>query len=240
MFRNRQWPTITIGGIASVLGAAWESYRLLPHSAIEAILTKVEHVRLIYDMLSFLEETSWLLPWLVILAGFLVIWLGTRRSRPKHRPLKVPYFPDRKALQEFSGGSLGARLAQVETASAIMVNGLTVYGAEVNTGQIKRLLLPNPNGEAFKFHLSTQVHSKQDDALKQATEIAQKLGTKVRWYDHYICHSIILADTDKPTGWVQVESIIPYSKASHRPSYTLDRKTSDQAVREIQRIFDEM
>ena len=52
--------------------------------------------------------------------------------------------------------------------------------------------------------------------------------------------SLILADVEKPSGWIHVESVFPFSKTNQRPSWTLHRRTSEKTVLEMKRIFDEM
>jgi hypothetical protein len=121
-----------------------------------------------------------------------------------------------------------------------MVNGLRYYSEAINTHRVKKLLLPNPDGDALKFHAGTSSHPWQAEEIKGTTQLAKEAGADVRWYDHFIFHSIILADTDKSSGWVQVESVLPYSQASNRPSYTIYRNSSEAAVLEMQRVFNQI
>ncbi len=58
----------------------------------------------------------------------------------------------------------------------MLANGLAFYAAEVNTDRIKRLLLPDPNGEGFKFHMGTTAHKAQDEAVREATRLAKRAG----------------------------------------------------------------
>ena len=76
--------------------------------------------------------------------------------------------------------------------------------------------------------------------LREITDLAKKSGAEVRWYDHFIFHSMILADTKKRRGWVHSESVFPYSTTDRRPSYTFYRKAHRKAVEEMQRIFIEI
>jgi hypothetical protein len=186
-------------------------------------------------------------PWWIIAIGAIgVLLLITRWGPPLVRSLRRPshrlaeFFPDRLSLQGFSGGSLGARLGSVDTACAIMVNGLDYYSSGINTHCIKKLLLPNPEGDALKSHAAVSSHPGQAEVIKETTQLAKKARAAVRWYDHFIYHSIILADTDKSSGWIQVESVLPYSDTSRRPSYTIFRKSSEAVVLEMQRVFNEI
>jgi len=150
------------------------------------------------------------------------------------------FFPDQPALQIGSGGSLAARFANVTSASAIFVVGSKFYHAQNNVGVIKRLLLPNPEGEAIKYHAQTVKHPLTTKLIREATREAIKAGAKVRWYDHFFFNSIILADTDKPTGWMHIETVLPYSQPEKRPSYIVSKQLAPQAVAELQRVFDEI
>jgi hypothetical protein len=105
---------------------------------------------------------------------------------------------------------------------------------------IKRLLLPNPDDPAVQHAFETSEIRDSIKLIREATGSAKKRGVKVKWYDNFLHHSIILADIDKPSGWIHVESVIPYSKATKRPSWTLYKRRSEETVMEIKRIFDEI
>jgi hypothetical protein len=49
-----------------------------------------------------------------------------------------------------------------------------------------------------------------------------------------------LVDTDKPTGWVHIEPALPYSIMRLRSIYTIYKRHSEEAVMEMQRIFNEL
>ncbi len=95
------------------------------------------------------------------------------------------FFPDRNSLQK-AHGSLADRLEKVENASAIWVIGQKFYHAEENTDRIKKLLLPNPFGESFKFLISTGPFQEATDMIHKITTLAKNKGAEVRWYDHFL------------------------------------------------------
>jgi hypothetical protein len=106
---------------------------------------------------------------------------------------------------------------------------------------VKELLLPNPDSELIKKFsaLIKRPHLVPD--IRRATKMAYAVkGTKVRWYDGFIHHSINLVDVEKSSGWVHVESVFPYSGRGTRPSYTVKKTESEEAVKEISRMFREM
>jgi hypothetical protein len=149
------------------------------------------------------------------------------------------FFPDRNTLNRVHG-TLADRFAHVSSVSAIWVVGSKFYHAQTNAGVVKRLLLPNPDGDIIKYHAGTVEHAMTMTLIREATELARTSGAKVRWYDNFIFHSIILADVDEPSGWIHVESVLPYSKPEMRPSYTVYKRQSDAVVRETARIFSEI
>jgi hypothetical protein len=171
------------------------------------------------------------------LVGKAAAWLR-RGRRPRMRTGGFEFFSDRESLIR-AYGILAARLASVSSASVMWVVGQKFYDSDENADRIKRLLLPNPNGEAFKRQIATGPHHTAGDELKRITRRAQQKGAKVKWYDGFV-HHIILADVEKPSGWVHVESVLPHSKTDQRPSWTLHKRASEKTVLEMKRIFDEI
>jgi hypothetical protein len=91
---------------------------------------------------------------------------------------------------------------------------------------------------ARRFHVETGPYPEAADMVHTITRLTIASGAEVRWYDYFICHSIILADTNRRRGWVHIESVFPWSTTDQRPSYTIYRRTSPKPVAEMQRIFD--
>jgi hypothetical protein len=178
---------------------------------------------------------------LTILIGFvLLIWPSVIRISSKRRLSGIEFFPNRNSLVR-AHGTLGERLSSARNASAIFVTGQNYYDSENNTHVIKKLLLPNPTGNSFLFHMSVGPQNMlADTMIQRITEIAKRNGARVRWCDHFLFHSEILADVDQPKGWVHIESMFPYAKADQRPSYTIYKQSFEKTVQEAQRIFDEI
>lgn len=148
----------------------------------------------------------------------------------------VQFFPTREVLHR-ADGTLGASFEKVTSVSALLVLGREFYNAGHRTEVIKRLLLPNPDSESFKTYESTQSEKNLGQIVRDITARAKALHAKVRWYDTFIFHTIILADIEHPNGWAHVESVLPYSRSSHRMSYRLSRKHSESAVMELSRVY---
>jgi hypothetical protein len=151
----------------------------------------------------------------------------------------LQFFPDRLSLH-LDHGSLAARFANVSAVSAMLVVGDRFYDVGENIAVVKELLLPNPEGEALKYLLRTVGREYAKDRIREVTNIAKKAGAKVKWYDNFVFHSLILVDVDKPSGWMHVEMVLPYSKIEKRPSFTIYKKQSEMTVSEMTRIFREI
>ncbi|MGA3306607.1 MAG: hypothetical protein ABSC26_11485 [Stellaceae bacterium] len=128
-----------------------------------------------------------------------------RFRKPKSEGKKVEFYPDRAKLQR-AEGTLAERFASVSTISALWVIGQKFYMAGTKTDAVKRLLLPKPDSESFKHFVKTSPHASAGSMVREVTELALAAGTKVRWYETFVFHSIILADVDKPTGWMHINA----------------------------------
>jgi hypothetical protein len=151
----------------------------------------------------------------------------------------VEFFANRNLLQR-AHGTLGSRFAGATKVSAILVVGHKFYISGDKIGAVKELLLPDPDGKAIKRFAETTERKDTTRAIKEVTRIARKNGAAVRWYDHFVCHSVLLVDVEKPTGWVHVEMVLPYSTHDKRPSYTLYKNGQEEAVLEMSRVFREI
>jgi hypothetical protein len=151
----------------------------------------------------------------------------------------IEFFPTRETLVR-AHGTLGSRLKNVSSVSGMWVVGLKFLGARENIHVLKRLLLPHPDGDALKNYAKVSKHGEVIQYIKDATKQAQSNGTKVKWYREFVFASIVLVDTDKPTGWAHVELVMPYSQPENRPSFTIYKRQSEATVSELQRIFDEI
>jgi hypothetical protein len=149
------------------------------------------------------------------------------------------FYPDLATLS-YSTGTLANRLVGVSSVSAIWVVGQDFFYSGTEVSVVKRLLLPDPKGHAINHALKTTNVAQTVEYIKHTTAAAQRASTKVKWYDDFIYHSVILADTDKPTGWMHVESVLPYSRWDKRPSWTVHKSRSEDAVMEMARIFEEI
>lgn len=202
--------------------------------------------------------TAFLLPGLMLLVGVLLLgtswWFIYRQFwRSKLIEQKDPsmlvstpaaaagfqYFPNRESLTRVHG-ELASRLKPVANADAIFVVGADFYHAGQSTHVIRRLILPNPEDDAFGYYLKSVGQEATKDLVKEITNLAKSKGAKVRWCKHFICHTMVLADVDKSSGWVHIESVFPHSLPKQRPGYTISKLQSADAVAQAKRIFDDL
>jgi hypothetical protein len=179
---------------------------------------------------------SWLLAALAI-ALLLSIWGHIWWRGPAQA--RVEFFPTRHDLRE-RGGTLDKRFKNVESVFAIWVVGQNFFYSGHETRAVKRLLLPNPESQAFKDFVKSGPHPSAVISVREVAVFAKSKGTEVRFYNSFISHSLILADPDKETGWLHVESVLPYSRTEYRPSYTIYKRDFPDTIMETYRIFNEM
>jgi hypothetical protein len=171
---------------------------------------------------------------LVLFGIIAMLWHRVRLWQVQQ--LRFQFFPDRASLHR-AHGTLAKRFAGVSSVSALWVVGQKFYHGDESIGVLRELLLPNPDGNAIKYLAKTVARPDISRDIRSTTQMALKSGTNVRWYDHFIFSSIILADIDKPSGWMHIETVLPYSKPERRPSYTVKKSESEEAVLEMARIF---
>lgn len=172
---------------------------------------------------------------LIAIALGLIAWRYFHRGRGGS--VYCDFFPNRAALQT-SHSNLAKRFQGITTVYAMWPVGAKFYDDDENVEVIKKLLLPDPAGDAIKYLSETVERSKTVELIKEATARAKAHGAEVRWCKNFMYHSIILADTHKPDGWMHVESVLPYSKPLRRPSYTVSNQQSAEAVAEMRRVFE--
>lgn len=144
------------------------------------------------------------------------------------------FFPNRAELNRVHG-TLASRLTKANEVNAIFAVGAKFYDAGERLDVIKRLILPNPDSKSFANY-SDNVSQRQQ-AIRRVTEKAKSRDTDVRWSKDFIFHTLVLTDTDKPTGWAHIESVLPNSTTEQRPSYTIYKIRYDAAVSEMRRLF---
>lgn len=149
------------------------------------------------------------------------------------------FFPSRDVLSHHH--SLTERISSVSTIWALWPAGTHATGVinAIQTGNIRRLILPYPSDSTIKS-LASLVRGQPEDIFNDIKRTANKALTKrneqdikqdvpkeerveVRWYYGMITNSITLGNP-KPLSkdsWIQVENLIP-SATENRSSYSLD------------------
>ena|ERR1700730_4163225 len=169
-------------------------------------------------------------------------WAIGRFRKPKLQDKGVEgfhYFPNRKALNN-AFGLLGDRFKHTQKVDALFVLGIDFYHSQQNNHAVQRLILPDPESASFAFYIGTVSQSLTGELIREVTALAKKNHARVRWSHEFLSHAMVLADTDRETGWVHIESVLPYLNRERRPSYTIEKKYWEESVLVAQQVFDQL
>jgi hypothetical protein len=163
-------------------------------------------------------------------------WFGYLRS-PSIRGLN--YF-DNRALLSKKFGTLPERFRQTRKVDALFLVGGDYFYNNPRMNDISRLILPDPTSKSFEFFANAVPQVLTGELIREITKTAQVHHIPVRWSKEFLFHTMILADTDKDTGWVHVESVLPYVMRDERSSYTIEKKYWEEATFKAQQFFDKL
>lgn len=187
----------------------------------------------------------WTIYWFLVLIDYLIKKFKSTPEAVSELPLPnnsgLEFFPDRETLDRQRG--YDKTLGSADNIDAIFATGRKVSVHDVpNIRRIKRVILPNPHSSSFIFYANSLAdHPNLANYVISATkEFQDNLNIEVRWLPEMIHHSILIADSDKASGWVHVEIVLPYSKANTRPSFTLQKNHYEGAVNHFAKIFEKM
>jgi hypothetical protein len=149
----------------------------------------------------------------------------------------VKFFPNRNDME-----GLDKLLVTAKRVDAIVIIGRTLLEHKLDCiRQFERVIFPNPEGDSILDYAETV---NERDILQRTTAKATKRlldeRIKVRWYPHAIHHTVLLVDADLNSGWVQVESALPFSIPNLRPRWIVRRNRHDQLVISMKDIFEKM
>lgn len=165
----------------------------------------------------------------------------TRESSDSLQQPWIKFFPDRDALDKYR--DFNGALGKCEAIDAVFVTARKLIANDYsNTQKIKRVILPDPDGESFiQFAKSLKDYPNLANYVKAATaELKEKYGIEVRWFPNMIGYSMLIADASKATGWVHAEMVMPFSKANRRPSVTIYKRGYENTVTTFAKIFEDM
>jgi hypothetical protein len=187
-------------------------------------------------------------PWWVAGIGLLAIALLITRWGPpifrgvSRRLLKTPQsafesFQTRRALDK-KYPTLGDRLKGVSTVWAIRAVGARFVDSPAQKGAVKRLILPNPETDAAKFYFRSIDQEHARALIKPTTLKAIRSRIEVRWCNHFLFHSITIADPAGQNGWAYVEHALPHCTTEERPGYTIHRRSHGDAMDMLVDMFE--
>lgn len=188
------------------------------------------------------------LVFLVLLVWAFFLWLLAKRASINRTSASlsaqdtgIEFFPTKTKLIQTRPLEDQLARASDRGIDAIFVYGQTVLNLHKNIGRINRLLLPNPYSPSFGHYEKTVNHQMTiAEHLEKAADKYRQNGVQVRFYPHFICYSLMIADPLKETGWVHVEMVMPFSLNSERPSIGVTRKISPEFVEHYAKVFEKM
>ena len=171
-----------------------------------------------------------------LLPTFARWWLQHRTGAVMVPSLK--FYPDRDTLNRI--GNYGKFLGSAQQIYAIYVTGRKLRQHEIeNVSHIREVILPNPQSESFCTFAESlgELLDQQRQVCLTTKYLKNKGGINVLWYTEMIYASIIIGDPEKPTGWVQVEHVLPYSAANKRPSFTIYKAKYSDVVNHYWSVY---
>ena len=120
----------------------------------------------------------------------------------------IEFFTSRSEMRPFDD-----LLSTAKNIDVIAVIGRTLHEHELtHIKNINRVILPHPECESIKHYAKTvgELGHLQRNIAEATTSLYSK-RIEVKWYPHAIHHAILLVDTERNSGWVQLESVLPFS-----------------------------
>lgn len=147
------------------------------------------------------------------------------------------FFSSREALEQ--SRNFGEFLGSAERIDAIYVVGRSfIRDHSDRFRRIRRLILPDPTSASFKFYEQSTGEPNLAEYVVTATQICRtQIGIQVRWCPELIQQSVLIGDSDKRSGWVHAELVMPYSRANARPSITVKKSRFERVVSSYQETF---
>jgi hypothetical protein len=166
-------------------------------------------------------------------------WLLARMGRAMIG-FGASFFASRAALEQHR--SFDDLIGSTEAVDAIYVIGRSfIRNDSKRFRRIRRLMLPDPRSESFKFYEQSTGEPNLVDSVMRATAVCRDdIKIEVRWCEELIQQSVLIGDSDKRSGWVHVELAMPYSKANARPSFTVTKSRFEGVVNSYQEAFNRL
>jgi hypothetical protein len=186
--------------------------------------------------LDTLDNVSGWRGWTV--APYVARWLRRRMLRSM-MGFGATFFPSREALTK--ARDFEEFLGTAESIDAIYVVGRSFIRNHSNRfGRFRRVIFPDPTSKSFLFYEAGTGEPNLAEYVRRSTFACREIGIKVRWCPEIIQHSVLIADSDKRTGWVHVELVMPCSKANTRPSVTIKKSRFESLVESYQETFNRL
>ncbi len=183
--------------------------------------------------------------WLVSLAASETPKLGLRWAARKLLQLwwvrmlrGIRIYSNRTALNKKQ--SLLDIVKSVETVEACFVTGATIFASEEMRAKVRRLLLPDPESDAFTQYCAMFQDNSSAKNILNTKDKALRANTPVKWTKSPLFNSFLIGDRDKHNAFVQIEFALPGLEQDKRPIMTIKKSTHPEEFRAFVNAFDKI
>jgi hypothetical protein len=141
-----------------------------------------------------------------------------------------------KGNLDSSPSALRNQFADISNVSAVWPIGERFFEFSENPNILKHLILPNPDNERVIYYFHRIKKDNAGDLIKMTTVRARQLGIEIKWIDWFVLNSMTLADSQKPTGWAHVESVMP-SRSRKRRGYFFSNDSAPDQIKILNELF---
>ena len=153
----------------------------------------------------------------------------------------VEFHPSRAKLHV---ADLDALLGSAVSVDAALMTGRTLRENRLtNIRRITRAILPHPRSASVAMYCRADPAgdlARNEADVCQATHFFRKQQIAVRWFPETIFQTFLVGDGRKNSGWVHLETGLPYSRTNLRTSWKASRSKHEELVDSIADIFDAM
>ena len=166
-------------------------------------------------------------------------WLLQRRGIIMAHGLD--FYVNRIALKKHH--SIEDQLKKAKDIYALWLSGTNAFTSGGPVGNIKQLILPNPNCESLKtFEKKLPTHSRLlSQEIRDTTRLAkEEHQIDVKWHNAFIGFSLMIGDPTLPSGWAQIEMVMPYAAPNDRPSFQIKNSKQPVLFSHIWRVYQDI
>lgn len=180
----------------------------------------------------------WIALYAIVVILFIVFsFLAYRKvalERDKHKLGQfhgVEFYDSREALEKQR--TLREQLESAKEVWGFWRTGTEVYVTQtIQSGRIKRLILPHPQGQGVELMADALGKKKEDFAAEiiKLTKEAIEARVSVRWFEGWVGNTLMIGNPHSENAWIHVETFFPFSVSKDWPAFRVERQ-------KLQRLF---